>query len=489
MAGSKTFFQKLLAKRNWLGEKKVLGGASQDTRESVTAQVTKTKEKTKKPQKQWFKKAKGSGQKEKANKELAEMGVHKRMFLPEWDLLNNRYKVERRIDFMIVIPVFLLLLIGLVAIFIATSHDYPHTLLSVLTQQGLWMIIGVALAFIVMFFSTSFLWKMTPWMYGLGLCLMVLPLIFYSQALVSSTGAKNWISIGSVTLFQPSEFMKIAYILMLARMIVDFKRQHRQHTLKVDWTLLGYFVGITIPVLLLLGLQKDLGTALVFMAIFAGMVLVSGISWRIILPIAGTIVLMISLFLFVFTMKGGKEFLYHLGMDTYQINRISAWLDPFSYASGIAYQQTQGMISIGTGGLFGKGMNVLDLSVPVRESDMIFTVIGEDFGFLGAVLILILYLILIYRMLRVTFQSNNLFYTYISTGFIMMIVFHIFENIGAAVGILPLTGIPLPFISKGGSSLISNLIGVGIVLSMAYQNRLHEETMIDNRYTKRRLDS
>nr|WP_082753070.1 FtsW/RodA/SpoVE family cell cycle protein [Streptococcus sp. DD12] len=410
------------------------------------------------------------------------------MFLPEWDLLNNRYKVERRIDFMIVIPVFLLLLIGLVAIFIATSHDYPKTLLSVLTQQALWMIIGVALAFIVMFFSTSFLWKITPWMYGFGLCLMVLPLIFYSQALVASTGAKNWISIGSVTLFQPSEFMKIAYILMLARMIVDFKRQHRQHTIKVDWTLLGYFIGITVPVLLLLGLQKDLGTALVFMAIFAGMVLVSGISWRIILPISGAIVLMISTFLYVFTMKGGKEFLYHLGMDTYQINRISAWLDPFSYASGIAYQQTQGMISIGTGGLFGKGMNVLDLSVPVRESDMIFTVIGEDFGFLGAALILILYLILIYRMLRVTFQSNNLFYTYISTGFIMMIVFHIFENIGAAVGILPLTGIPLPFISKGGSSLISNLIGVGIVLSMAYQNRLHEEMMIANRYTKRRLE-
>ena len=136
------------------------------------------------------------------------------------------------------------------------------------------------------------------------------------------------------------------------------------------------------------------------------------------------------------------------------------------------------MISIGTGGIYGKGFNHLELNVPVRESDMIFTVIAEDFGLVGGGLVLLTYLFLIYRMLRVTFKSNNRFYTFISTGFIMMIVFHIFENIGAAVGILPLTGIPLPFISQGGSSLISNLIGVGLVLSMAYQTNLNEENKI-----------
>ena len=157
----------------------------------------------------------------------------------------------------------------------------------------------------------------------------------------------------------------------------------------------------------------------------------------------------------IFLLPNGKEFLYGLGMDTYQINRISAWLDPFSYAKTIAYQQTQGMVSIGSGGLTGKGFNVVDLSVPVRESDMIFTVIAEDFGFIGSAVVMGLYLLLIYRMIRVTFESNNRFYTYISTGFIMMILFHIFENIGAAIGILPLTGIPLPFISQGGSSLIT----------------------------------
>ena len=115
---------------------------------------------------------------------------------------------------------------------------------------------------------------------------------------------------------------------------------------------------------------------------------------------------------------------------------------------------------------------------------MIFTVIAEDFGFVGSSILIALYLLLIYRMLRITIKSNNQFYTYISTGFIMMLIFHIFENIGAVTGLLPLTGIPLPFISQGGSSIISNLIGVGLLLSMSYQNNLLEQQQAD--YSRRR---
>ena len=212
----------------------------------------------------------------------------------------------------------------------------------------------------------------------------------------------------------------------------------------------------------------------------------AGISWWIILPIIGLVILLFGIFMLIFLLPQGKEFLFNLGMDTYQINRISAWLHPFDFSETIAYQQTQGMISIGSGGLLGKGFSVLDLSVPVRESDMIFTVIAEDFGFVGGAVVLGLYLLLIYRMIRVTIESNNRFYTFISTGFIMMILFHIFENIGATVGILPLTGIPLPFISQGGSSLISNLIGVGLILSMSYQNSLNQEKEIEARFERSR---
>lgn len=391
-------------------------------------------------------------------------------------MTSKKKPIDSRVDYSLILPVFFLVLIGLFSVYTATIHDYPSKIMVVMGQQLIWLIIGAAISFVVMLFSTEFLWKITPYLYGLGLILMIFPLIFYSPELVASTGAKNWVSIGSVTLFQPSEFMKISYILILARLTVTFKQKYKEKNLQEDGKLLLWFALLTLPIMILLALQKDLGTAMVFMAILAGLVLIAGISWQIILPVVGAVALIVALFMVVFLIPGGKEFLYHhMGVDTYQINRLSAWLNPFDYAGSIAYQQTQGMISIGSGGLFGKGFNIVELPVPVRESDMIFTVIAENFGFIGGSIVLALYLILIYRMLRVTFASNNLFYTYISTGFIMMILFHIFENIGAAVGILPLTGIPLPFISQGGSSLISNLIGVGLVLSMSYQNSLNQE--------------
>lgn len=401
-------------------------------------------------------------------------------------MTSKKRSIDSRVDYSVILPTFFLLLIGLVAVYIATANDYPDSVSSIMTQQVIWMALGGLIAVVVMLFSTEFLWKITPFLYVLGLGLMILPLIFYSPVLVASTGAKNWVTIGSVTLFQPSEFMKISYILMLAKTTVWFQERRLTMSLREDFKLLGLFALITAPVMLLLGLQKDLGTALVFTAILAGIVLLAGISWWIILPIIGLVILLFGIFMLIFLLPQGKEFLFNLGVDTYQINRISAWLHPFDFSETIAYQQTQGMISIGSGGLLGKGFSVLDLSVPVRESDMIFTVIAEDFGFVGGAVVLGLYLLLIYRMIRVTIESNNRFYTFISTGFIMMILFHIFENIGATVGILPLTGIPLPFISQGGSSLISNLIGVGLILSMSYQNSLNQEKEIEARFERSR---
>ena len=389
----------------------------------------------------------------------------------------QRRTFESRIDYSLILPVLMLLSIGVVAIYIAVSHDYPGNAWPMVGQQIAWIAVGFLLSFILMFFNTKFLWKITPYLYVFGLGLMVLPLIFYSESLVASTGAKNWIAIRGVTLFQPSEFMKISYILMLSRLVVHFLQQHKQdeRTLALDFFLILKLGLYTVPVLVLLTLQSDLGTALVFVAIYGGIVLLSGVSWKIILPVFLTGVLLLGGFLFIFISDGGRAFLHNLGMPTYQINRILAWLHPFDYAQTTTFQQAQGQIAVGSGGLTGQGFNVSNLLVPVRESDMIFTVIAEDFGFLGSTLVIMLYLLLIYRMLKITIKSNNQFYTYISTGFIMMLLFHIFENIGAVTGILPLTGIPLPFISQGGSSIISNLIGVGLLLSVSYQNSLTDE--------------
>ena len=396
---------------------------------------------------------------------------------------------DSRVDYSLILPVFCLLVIGVVAIYIAVSHDYPKNVWPILGQQLAWIALGIIFSFVVMFFNTKFLWQSTPYLYGLGLALMVLPLIFYNPSLVAATGAKNWVSIGGYTLFQPSEFMKISYILMLAYVIVTFTKKYKDkaRTIGLDFLLILWMIVFTIPVLVLLALQSDLGTAMVFVAIFAGLVLLSGVSWKIIIPVFVTVVSAITGFLAIFITKDGRAFLHQLGMPTYQINRILAWLNPFDYAQTTTYQQAQGQIAIGSGGVFGQGFNVSNLLIPVRESDMIFTVIAEDFGFIGSVVVIALYLLLIYRMLKITLKSNNQFYTYISTGFIMMLLFHIFENIGAVTGLLPLTGIPLPFISQGGSAIISNLIGVGLLLSMSYQTHLADEKSGRTRFKRKKV--
>lgn len=387
--------------------------------------------------------------------------------------MKQKHFFDVQFDFPIVGIVSALLLIGILSVYVAVSHDYPQMVWSFLGQQLAWIGMGCFICLIVTIFNTKFLWQITPFLYVLGLALMVLPLIFYNPSLVASTGAKNWVAYGNITLFQPSEFMKIPFILMLSRSIVQFLQRNkgRERLLRQDWFLILELTIYTIPVFVLLAFQQDLGTALVFMAIFAGMVLVSGVSWKIILPVVFVLVGGVAGFLFLFLSEGGRAFLHQqLGMPTYQMNRILAWLNPFDYAQTTTYQQAQGQLAIASGGLFGQGFNVSNLLVPVRESDMIFTVLGEDFGFAGSLVFLILYVCLIYRILKITLQSNNQFYTYISIGFIMMLVFHIFENIGAVTGILPLTGIPLPFVSQGGSAIISNLIGIGLVLSIHNQS-------------------
>ena len=219
--------------------------------------------------------------------------------------------LDSRVDYSLLLPVFFLLVIGVVAIYIAVSHDYPNNILPILGQQVAWIALGLVIGFVVMLFNTEFLWKVTPFLYMLGLGLMVLPIVFYNPSLVASTGAKNWVSINGITLFQPSEFMKISYILMLARVIVQFTKKHKewQRTVPLDFLLIFWMIVFTIPVLVLLALQSDLGTALVFVAIFSGIVLLSGVSWKIIIPVFVAAVTGVAGFLAIFIVKDGRDFL------------------------------------------------------------------------------------------------------------------------------------------------------------------------------------
>lgn len=381
---------------------------------------------------------------------------------------QNRADLDNRIDYGILLPVFVLILMGLAALYGALSQNPLVTdVTSAMLKQVLWILIGAVAVIVMMQFSSRLLWRLTPLFYALGLGVMTLLIWFHDAALEQVTGSKNWFNFNGI-MFQPSELMKIAYILMLA-FVVTRHNMVNEHTVKNDRNLIVKLFLVTLPIIILIKFQQDLGTMLVYVAILGGVFLMSGISWRIIIPCLVVFSVLAIGTIYLVTTDTGRQFLSNVGVKDYQLSRIDSWQDPFHDPTGTSLQQAQALTAVGSGGVLGKGFNVSDVQVPVRESDMIFTVTAENFGFIGGALMILMYFVLIYRMIRVCFDTNNEFYAYISTGIIMMILFHVFENIGANIGLLPLTGIPLPFVSQGGSALLGNMIGVGIVLSMRYQ--------------------
>lgn len=382
---------------------------------------------------------------------------------------RRQVEEDTRIDWGIILSVLVLAVIGLGSIFVAANHDSSTTSVAkALISQSIWYVLGIIAVIFIMQFDAEQLWKIAPVAYGLGITLLILVLIFYSRAYAVQTGAKSWFAIGGFT-FQPSEVMKPAFILMLGRVVVQHNTEYYEHSVKSDWELIGKLLLWTLPVAILLRLQNDFGTMLVFFAILGGIILVSGITWEILLPLFGGASLIGILAIILVTY--GRNLLMLVGFKAYQFDRIEAWLNPTAGTSGNSYQLWQSMKAIGSGQLFGTGFNNSHVYVPVRESDMIFSVIGENFGFIGGCILIFIYLLLIFQMIQVTFDTKNEFYAYISTGVIMMILFHVFENIGMSIGLLPLTGIPLPFISQGGSALIGNMIGIGLIMSMRYHNQ------------------
>ena len=377
----------------------------------------------------------------------------------------------------------LLSIIGLVSLYTAVKYDLqpPSTPARAATMQLIWLMLGILVAFLAMHLDAEQYWKLSPWLYTLGIILLIAVLKFYDPTMAIQHGAKSWFRVGPIS-FQPSEIMKPAYILMTAR-VASLHNSMYSHTFKNDWILIGKFALITLPIAVLMKLQHDFGSTLVFVAILAGMILVSGIKWQIVLPLGLGSSLIICVSIYLVVSSWGKEFLGHLGFESYQFDRINSWLDPTHDTSNSSLQLWRSMQAIGTGQMTGRGMNNLKVYVPIRESDMIFSVIGESFGFVGCSLVILIYFLLLWQLIRVAFDTKNEFYAYIVTGIVMMLSFHIFENIGMNIDLLPLTGIPLPFISQGGSFLLTNMICIGIVLSMRYHHRTYMFSRTENDFT------
>lgn len=383
-------------------------------------------------------------------------------------LMNNE-KYPQRIDYGVILSVMLLAIISILSLY-STTVLIQDGSIGMTVRQIAWYGIGTIAVLVIMQFDSEQLWKMTTYLYIAGLIILLLTLVFYDREIAAQTGGNRWVTLGPLGTVQPSEFVKIPYILMLAKTITKHNSVYRVREYQTDLILIGKLSVIGLIPVVIVFMQKDLGTALVYLAILIGVVLLSGIKWQILLPVFLLISIVgITLILLVVY---NREFLLNTGLfRPYQFARIDTWLNPHQGANDTSYQILQAFKAIGSGGVFGKGFGVSEVYVPVRESDMIFATIGENFGFAGGAFLIFIYFILVYHMIRVVYDTKNEFYAYIATGVIMMIVFHVLENIGMNIGLLPMTGIPLPFVSQGGSSLISNMSGIGLIMSMRYHHK------------------
>lgn len=375
-----------------------------------------------------------------------------------------KYFKRHEVNYALILPVFLLFLLSIAVQYGASVLDGIDPGPVVVRQLFFCIIAAIAL-FAGSLLSTTFLLRFSGIFYVLSLGLMTLLYWFYDPVMFELTHTKRWIRIGRFTL-QPSEIMKLAFVLFMVYLTLLYEKRQIQRTIKSDCFYILKIVLYSLPTFLLMYMQRDFGTSLVFIVMPGALFVISGVHWKLLTVIFTVLAVVGGLLLLLVFTDWGNTMLFRLHFKPYQLDRVKAWADPFAYQDSIAYQQVQSMWAIGSGGLLGASDTHIPVYVPVRESDMIFTVIGESFGFLGSSLVIFLYFYLIYQIIFAALRTNNKASVYLSITFVFGLVFQIFENIGAAIGLLPLTGIPLPFLSQGGTSLIAVGLSLGIIFGL-----------------------
>ncbi|MFX0562666.1 MULTISPECIES: FtsW/RodA/SpoVE family cell cycle protein [Bacillus] len=351
------------------------------------------------------------------------------------------------------------------------------------TRQIIYYMVGVICIVAINYFDLEQLEKLSLYIFIGGIMLLIFLKIAPAQIgghdfAPTINGAKSWFVLPGVGTFQPSEFMKIGLIMMLASVIGKATPKGRRR-LEDDIYLLLKIAGVSIVPVGLIFLQ-DAGTAAVCMFIVMVMVFLSGVNWKIISLIGSVVVLLIITVLSVVLLfpDFAKE---SLGVKQYQINRITAWIPDSSAnsedtkiqdaTSSDKFQVDRAIMAIGAGQIFGNGVKNLKVYVPEAQTDMIFSIIGEAFGFVGCAFVVIMFFFLIYRLVVLIDRIHpySRFASFFCVGYTALIVIHTFQNIGMNIGVMPVTGIPLLFISFGGSSVLSVLIGFGIAYNASVQ--------------------
>ncbi len=341
-------------------------------------------------------------------------------------------------------------LMGLFAVYSATLSYGGVT--NILVQSGAFLIGAAAMTALSFFDYEQYNLLVLP-IFLVSIALLVLVLLIGTGA--DEVGAKSWIRFGPIGI-QPAEIAKLGFVITFG-----YHLSKKEKTINKLTTLIGLGVHL-FAYLALIMLQPDAGSAMVFCFMFAVLLFLSGLSLKIILPVLGVGV-------------ASLPFIYKFLLSPYQQHRIQVFLSPELDPLGRGYNVIQSKIAVGSGGLFGKGylqgtQNQLGF-LPAKHTDFIFSTVAEELGFIGAALVVAVLAVIITRCFMVAARANNSFGRNIAAGVGAMLLFHTIENVGMCIGLMPVTGIPLPFFSYGGTSMLTNLVAIGLVLSVSRRNR------------------
>jgi rod shape determining protein RodA len=339
----------------------------------------------------------------------------------------------------------------------ATRNAMPGQPLYYVERQAIYVAVGVVVAVLLGRMDYS---RLREYKYGLYGLLIALNIVVFGMPVVR--GAHRWIPLPFFQV-QSSEFGKVLLIAALAAFVVD--RSRRLH----EWRTTARIMLLALVPALIVIPQPDLGTGLVYVAIAFMILVFAGTSWKQLTALAAMFAVSVAIVL-----AGAPALGVHV-LKPYQVQRLTGFLNPSHDPGNQTYQITESLIAIGSGQKTGRGVaHATQTSLhflPENQTDFIFSVVGETYGFVGAALVLSLYALLIWRSLRILTMSKNLYGTVIAGGVLAMLMFQVFVNVGMTVGIMPITGVPLPLVSYGGSSVVVTFIAIGLLQSIHIQAR------------------
>ena len=359
----------------------------------------------------------------------------------------SRYVSYRDFDWLLLVFVLLISGLGVMEIHSATVHT---KFAGAHVKQVYWIVAGVGVMFLMSLVNYQALLDQIHWFYIASIASLVAVLIFGTKAL----GAKRWIKMPGGNHFQPSEWVKLILILAVAKFFAEMRQRELSWS---DFFKVGAIVGI--PMLLVLK-QPDLGTALTYIPIAAMGMFLGGLQWRQGLAVFLVAVIGISVVLYVPSIS-------HHVLKGYQKQRLASYQDPDSDPQGAGYQVKQSMIAVGSGGIWGgQGSQTHGAFLPIPQTDFIFAAFSEEHGFVGALGVLLLYFIVLMRLTQNAQTAPDRAGTFVVMGVVAVLSFHILVNVGMVVGFMPVTGIPLPLMSYGGSSVLFMFLALGMVMNV-----------------------